>query len=187
MALPAVPPVVALAELVCTAGNGPVADVGCGPGRVTAYLSSLGSNAFGIDLSSAMVAEARRAHPDLRFDEGSMTALDLEDGALGGVVAWYSMIHTPPEQLPGVFAEFQRVLAPGGQLLLAFQVGDSRVRLEHTYGHVVSFDVYRLSPETITNQLAEAGLVVHAQLVREPDALETTRQAYLLARKPASA
>jgi SAM-dependent methyltransferase len=64
------------------------------------------------------------ARPDLRFDEGSLTAVDAADGALGGIVAWYSIIHMPPEELPVVFAEFRRVLAPGGHLLLAFQVGD---------------------------------------------------------------
>src|SRR3981081_1801081 len=102
----------AFAELVQTAGAGPVADLGCGPGRVTAPLHSLGLTAFGVDLSPGMVAVARRAHPDLRFDEGSLTALDLTDGALGGIVAWYSIIHTPPELLPVVCAEFYRVLAP---------------------------------------------------------------------------
>jgi hypothetical protein len=51
-------------------------------------------------------------------------ALDLADGVLGGIVAWYSIIHTPPQRLPVTFAEFGRVLSPGGHLLLAFQAGD---------------------------------------------------------------
>lgn len=91
---------------------GPVADLGCGPGHVTAQLRDLGLDAFGIDLSPRMIAEARRAHPDLRFEEGSMTALDLADDSLGGLVAWYSTVHTPAEVLPVLFAEFHRVLAP---------------------------------------------------------------------------
>jgi len=48
-----------------------------------------------------------------------MTALELPDGGLAGIVAWYSIIHTPPEHLPSVFAELFRVLAPGGHLALA--------------------------------------------------------------------
>lgn len=74
-----------------------------------------------------MVAVARRDHPYLRFDVGSMTGLDLPDGALGGVLAWYSLIHTPPPQLPAVITELARVLRLGGLLLTAFQVGDERV------------------------------------------------------------
>lgn len=169
------------AELV----GGPVADIGCGPGRITGHLVTLGLDAFGIDLSPAMVAVAREAYPDLRFDVGSMTDLDLADGSLGGVVAWYSIIHTPPESLAGVFAEFCRVLVPGGQLLLAFQVGDERRHIESAYGHDdLSLDAYRLAPDLVVSLLGRAGFIAHARLVREPEGGEKTQQAYLLARKP---
>jgi hypothetical protein len=83
-----------------------------------------------------------------------------------------------------VFAEFHRVLGPDGYLLVAFQVGDERVHLEHAYRHEVSLDVYRLSPDRIGELLSQAGLVVHARLVREPDENEKVQQACLLARKP---
>ncbi len=174
----------AFAALARTSGCGPVADLGCGPGRVTERLRSLGLTTFGVDLSPAMVAEARRAHPDLRFEVGSMAALDQGDNSLGGVVAWYSIIHTPPDDLPGLFAEFHRVLAPGGYALLAFQVGDARVHLQQAYGHPVVLDAYRLSPNVVSEQLTEAGLASSAQLLREPDETEKTQQAFLLARKP---
>lgn len=103
---------VAFAELVRDNGGGPLADVGCGTGRVTGFLHGLGADVFGIDLSPGMLAAARRDHPELRFEEGSMLALDLPDGGLGGLLAWYSTIHVPDGQLPGVLAEFFRVLAP---------------------------------------------------------------------------
>src|SRR5688572_7718050 len=61
------------AEVVSAGGGGPVADLGCGPGGVTAYLRGLGLDAFGVDLSSAMVDIARRRHPEIRFEVGSMT------------------------------------------------------------------------------------------------------------------
>jgi SAM-dependent methyltransferase len=175
------------AELVESSGGGAVADLGCGPGRITAHLHSLGLAAFGVDLSPEMVVVARKDHPGLRFDEGSMEALELADGTLGGIVAWYSIIHTPPARLPAVFAEFHRTLLDGGLLLLAFQAGDEPRHLDFAYGHEIDLDAYRLPPERITELLLQAGFVVEAQLLREPDDRhEKTRQAYLLARKPAT-
>src|SRR5690349_5352730 len=58
-------------------GLGPVLDVGCGPGTVTAHLAALGLDAAGIDLSPRMVEHARRRYPELRFSVASATALDL--------------------------------------------------------------------------------------------------------------
>lgn len=171
------------AELVLTEGGGPVVDVGCGPGRITGHLGALGLDVSGIDLSPGMVAEARRRHPDVDFRVGSLAALDLADASMAGVVAWYSIIHTPPEHLPEVFAELRRVLRPEGLLLLAFQAGDHTVRLEQAYGHEVSYDAHRLDPDRIVALLADAGLRVTVRTERARQDYEKTPQAFLLARR----
>ncbi|MGW4209882.1 class I SAM-dependent DNA methyltransferase [Lentzea sp. NPDC004789] len=169
----------AFAELVRDAG--PVADLGCGPGHLTAHLNALGLSAFGVDLSSEMIALARRAHPGLRFDEGDMTALDLDDGVLGGILAFYSVIHTPPARLPAVFAEFGRVLAPGGHLLVGFFAGDDPRPQE--FDHKVTL-AYRWSPDSLAELLGQAGFAEVARLVREPGEGERFLQGQLLMRKP---
>ncbi|WP_027943106.1 class I SAM-dependent methyltransferase [Amycolatopsis taiwanensis] len=178
----------AFADLVRAAGAGPVADIGCGTGRVTAYLDKLGLDVSGIDLSPEMLAMARRDHPELRFTEGSILALDLPDAGLAGVVAWYSVIHMPTDRLPLAFSECYRVLAPGGYLQLAFHVGDQRNHRTQGYGHDgISLDVYRLPVERICSLLKEAGFALDTKVVREADGTPAARvpQAYLLAQKPA--
>lgn len=92
----------AFAELV---GPGrPVLEVGCGTGRITAHLRGLGLDVAGVDLSPGMVEVARRRYPELRFEVGSMAELAAPDGGLAGLVAWYSIIQLPPEQLAAQLA-----------------------------------------------------------------------------------
>lgn len=169
------------AELVGDGGE--VADLGCGPGRVTGHLASLGLSVFGVDLSQSMLAIARRENPGLRFEQGSMLELDLPDGGLAGVVAWYSTIHTPVDELPALFAELYRVLAPGGHLLVAFQAGDEDRHHDRPWGHPVALTFLRRRPELIAGLLEAAGFALVSQTVREPDRGEASRQASLIARR----
>jgi SAM-dependent methyltransferase len=179
---------VTFAERVRGGAGGPVADLGCGPGLITGYLAGMGLDAFGIDVSPEMISLARAAHPGLRFETGSMTGLDLADGSLGGILAWFSTHHTPPDLLPLVYAEFARTLAPGGRLLLGTHTGDGRVRGTRAYGGLpVSYESHLLPPERIAGLLATAGFVVTARLVQEPGPGQKRQQACLLARKPEQA
>jgi SAM-dependent methyltransferase len=176
----------AFAEAVQVTDGGPVADVGCGPGKVTAHLAHLGLPAFGIDLSPKMIELARRAYPSLNFEVGSMTALPFRDDELGGILAYYSTHHTPPELLPVVFAEFHRTLAPDGLLMLAGHAGDhEHLRPTQAYGgHPVSYESHLLPPEQTVDLLERAGLVITARLVQVPDQGAKRTIATFLARKP---
>ncbi|MER6095835.1 methyltransferase domain-containing protein [Streptomyces sp. NPDC001728] len=173
-----------VAEVEASGGPRTVGDLGCGTGRVTSHLRELGADVFGVDLSPGMIEVARQTYPGLRFEVGSMTALDLPDASLGGVLSWYSTVHMPESELASSFAEFRRVLAPGGLALVAFKVGNERVRLERAYGHEVALDVYRWSPDRMAGLLADAGLAESARLVRAPHPEEKTPQAFLVARRP---
>ncbi|AFU06259.1 putative methyltransferase [Nocardia brasiliensis ATCC 700358] len=165
------------AELV----RGPVADIGCGPGRLTTHLAGLGVDVRGIDLSPEMIRIARRQYPQLSFEVGSMERLALADNSLGGILAWYSLIHLPPERVPGVLNEFYRVLEPEGHALLAFQAFDGTEAVT-AFDHKVA-RAYRWSPERMAELLREAGFEVRARLIRQPDPDERFPEGCLLAVK----
>lgn len=169
------------AELVVAAGGGLVADVGCGPGYVTHHLHQLGVDVVGIDLSPGMIAVARRDYPDLRFEVGTMTDLDLADDSLTGVLAFWSVIHVPDHALPTVFAQFLRVLRPGCPLLVGFHVGDETRHTSVGYsGRSIDVDTHRRQPDRVAHLLREAGFTIEAQLVMRPD--EVVPGAIIIAR-----
>lgn len=171
------------AELVRDGGGGPVADLGCGPGHVTAHLRQLGVSAFGIDLSPAMIDVARHSYPGLRFEAGSMTDLRLADASVAGVLSFWSLVHTPEDELPAIFAHFRRVLRPGGLLLLGFHSGEgARLKTEGYGGHPMKVYVYRRQPGQVAAWLGTAGFTVEAQLLL--GSADTPSGALLFARRP---
>ena len=170
----------AFAESVQAAGGGPVAELGCGSGRITAHLQGLGLDTFGVDVSSAMIDLARGEYPGLRFEVGSMDALDLADGELAGIVSWYSVIHAAPEDLPAYFAEFSRTLALGGYLLVAFfeSEGGLVTAFDHKAAPAFLWPIDDLAAQARQAQFAEVG-----RMLREPRDQERFRRGHLLLRR----
>lgn len=163
--------VATFAELVRATDAGPVADVGCGPGLITARLRDLGVPAFGIDLSPGMVDVAQRECPGPHWAVGSMTALPLADASLAGLLAWFSLIHVPDDEIPVALGQFRRVLRPGGVLLIGFHVGDVSRLKTHGYGGLpMQIHVHRRRPERMTALLHDAGFTVEAETVLDPAA-----------------
>ena len=175
----------AFAELVKRGSEVRVADLGCGPGRVAAFLAERSLNVVGVDVSPAMVAVARQAHPHIEFEEGQLDTLPIGDAVLAGAVCWYSIIYTPPDLLGEAFAELARVLMSGGYVLLAFQAGSGELQHQpDAHRTKLSLGSYRHNTDGVIRQLNDAGLPVYATTLREPQLEhETTAQAFVIARK----
>ena len=92
-----------------------VLDAGCGSGAFTEVLQQRGFSACGLDISSKLIALARRKFPDIDFHEGDAENLPFADGAFDGVLL-SGLIHHFPDQRR-LAAEVFRVLKPGGRFV----------------------------------------------------------------------
>lgn len=166
-------------------GQGPVWDLGCGPGQIARYLHDRGVDAGGLDLAPGMIALARERSPGLAFEVGDLRALPFADGALAGIAAFYSIIHIPRGEVVEALREMARVLRPGGHLLLAFHVGSEVRRVDDLWGEPVTLDFVFFEVAEVRGDLERAGFEV-AEVVERgpyPDVEAQTRRAYVFARR----
>jgi SAM-dependent methyltransferase len=169
-----------------TSGQGDVCDMGCGPGHVARYLRDAGASVFGLDLSSGMLEQARKLNPEIPFRQGNMMALDIANGTIAGIAAFYAIVNIPRQSLPAVFREFHRVLRPHGLLLLAFHIGNEAIHEDELWGQKISMDFLLLPPQEIRLDLEAAGFTIEEVVERNPypDVEFPSRRAYIFARKP---
>jgi SAM-dependent methyltransferase len=147
--------------------RGRVCDLGCGSGQIARYLAGHGVDAFGIDASASMVATARRLNARLQFREGDFFHLPLADGELGGVAAFYCLIHCARGELGGAVAEIRRVLMPGG-FLMAVNAGEGEVGRDEAYGKRVALVATLFSEDEVRAALTATGFCVDELITREP-------------------
>lgn len=160
-------------------------DMGCGPGHVARFLSELGVNVVGVDVSQSMVEVARRLNPGVTFEQGDMLRLQFPERAFFGIAAFYSLIHIERSRLPQALRELFRVLAPGGRLLTAFHLGEGEIHREEFLGRSVSFHASFFGIEEMTASLEKAGFLIEEILSRAPYEFEyPSQRGYLLALKP---
>jgi len=162
-----------LAVMIELAAGGVIADVGCGPGQVTAYLADGGGRVVGLDLSPAMCAVGARA-TSLPFCAADMGELPVRSGALAATVSLYAVIHLDDAHRAAAYREFARTVRPGGHLLVAFHTSDADTRtgtvktLTQWWGHEVTLNFRYLDPDQELETLAAAGFDLIARLDRAP-------------------
>lgn len=135
--------------------TGSVIDVGCGPGQWTDWLRSQGVEVEGIDPVPEFVRLAQQAYPRSNFRVAQAEATGLADGACGGVLAWYSLIHTDPAGIDEALAEFSRIVRPGGSLALGFFEGPELAAFDHAIT-----TAYAWPAKLLAERLEAAGFAV---------------------------
>lgn len=95
----------------------PLLDAACGTGRHLAYLAHKGHRVIGVDVVPQMIDKAREKVPHADFRLGDLTALPVENGEVGGLVCGLALEHV--DHLGIAYAEFARVVAPGGGVVIS--------------------------------------------------------------------
>jgi len=167
-------------------GRGPVWDIGCGAaGHITRYLADRGVEVVGADVSPGVITVAREREPALEFRVADMRRLPIADGWLTGIVAFYSVIHLPREQIPVALGEFGRVLAPGGGLLVAMHGGSGEIESSDWFGHDVTVRASLVSLPELISMVQQAGFRSTREIARQPYPGEhQTERIYVWATRP---
>ena len=152
-------------------------DIGCGPGHVGKYLAERGLDVTGIDLSPVMIDLARRMNPAMRFEVGDMRVLNAGDGRVGGIVAFYSLIHIARDEVPDVLHEFIRILVPSGRMLVAVHGGSGTISRQEFLGKAVPFEATLFEKDELVAMIEAAGFDIAAATVRAPYEFESRPRA----------
>ena len=150
-------------------------DVGSGPGQIGAFVRARGRHVFGADLSPEM---ARLA--GWRLDgavASDLRALPLASASVGGLLAFYSLIHLRRAELAAGLHELARVLRPGGQLLFSAHEGQDELVTDVFLDEPVPFAATLFSLDELIDATAGAGLTVTLAEQRSPypSEAQTTR------------
>ncbi|MFC0673695.1 class I SAM-dependent methyltransferase [Brachybacterium hainanense] len=158
-----------LVEAWAAEAEGPLLDLGCGPGHWTAHLAGRGHDILGMDPAPAFLAHARQAHPQVRFEDGGLEDLDPGRRRWGGILAWYSLIHRDPGQLPGDLALLRACLRPSGELLIGFfDAAEAGCGESEPFDHAIT-TAHRWPAAMMAELLAQAGLAVeHVERRTDP-------------------
>jgi len=145
-----------------------ICDMGCGPGHITRYLFDEGLNVFGIDISERCIEIARRENPKMRFQVMDMARLDIEDESIDGIIAFYSIIHTPKRFVHVLFREFNRVLKKGGTILIVVKKGSTEGYVDELEGFKTRLYFTNFTEEELENYLQNSGFELIFLETRQP-------------------
>jgi SAM-dependent methyltransferase len=145
----------------------------------------------GLDLSPAMVEQARAREPDVQVVQGSFVLPPMPRGGdprnpgWGLVTAWYAFVHLAPSEVAPTMAALTKVLRRGGVLAVATHVGHDIEHPGELWGVSTELDFVMHDADALVAAAGAAGLVDLEWYRRSPLPQEApTERLYLLGRRP---
>lgn len=158
-----------------------VFDVGCGIGHVTADLVRWGVRTVGLEPSNGMRTIAMRTHPECHFiDDDALLTRAAADIECGAILARFSLIHVPPDELPDVLAAWATRLASGAPVLIGTQASLSADTI--AFDHRVA-PAWRWHPDALARMLFDAGFDEAWRLIAQADDTHRFPELHLMARR----
>ncbi len=166
-----------------------VLEIGSGPGEISAFLSRLGVNCLGTDLSPQMIEQARQYFPHIQFEVQDFFKLTYDAGSFAAVVGFYALVNITPEEVGRVFQEVWRVLKPGGLFMFSFHIfeGQDSAREDDFFdqpGNPLTFYFFKV--DDIKQAVEAVGFQTQEVIIRHPypQGEHPSKRAYLLVNKP---
>lgn len=162
-----------------------VLDIGCGPGTFINYTRKKGFDVEGVDLSEEMIKIAKQKNPEGNFKVMDMRKLNYDDASYDSLLAAYSLIHIPSEEIPSTLRGFNRVLRPNGTLMIIAQKGEPDRIVDEPLkkGERVFINFFTL--KRLSKFVTDAGFEIEYKKEAKPQDPESMsdRVIYLIARK----
>lgn len=137
---------------------GRILDVGSGTGRWAGHLAGLGHAVEGLEPVERLIGLARATYPSVVFHQGSIDDLTGSTMQWDGILAWYSLIHLGPRELPQALAVLRAALKEDGSLFMSFFSGP----LQESFNHPVT-TAYRWPMADVVRIVTESGFGVTDQ------------------------
>ena len=177
---------VKLLDLFCERINPglPVAEIGCGPGEISAYLKYKGLNMIGIDISTEMIQIAKKLNPAITFQTGDVFNLDFKDNSFAGVLAPFLFVNHESKEIRKGIQQIHRVLVPNGLFYLSFHTGGDRIMVEDFLVEQNPLEFVFLDIDEVSEIIANNGFEVIESIVRSPykNVEHQNKRAYIFCR-----